>query len=359
MSAADDPDALDVSLPSGRSLAAEPPRLPEDMRTFDAPALRVGFLLWPEFTLLAFSGFVDALRLAADIGDRGRQVLCRWDIMAPTKAPVSASCGVQITPTSRLLDPRRFDYIVVVAGRTARLEDAPAASFAYLADAARQGVPLIGVCTGSFVLASLGLLEGRRVAVANYHYREFSERFPQLNVVYDQLFCIDRDRITCAGGASSIDLAAHLVQQHCGSDRAIKISHTVIVDSLRRPNAAQRVLRDDNDRISDPRVARAVSLMEQHIAQPISLRDIAEKLNTSERQLERAFRRTLAVAPSRYFRRLRLSHGRWLLVNTRSSISQIAFDCGFADNSHFTRSFQEEFGIGPRDLRRRETGKDC
>jgi transcriptional regulator GlxA family with amidase domain len=317
--------------------------------------MRAGILLWPGFTLLAFSGFVDALRLAADIGDRSRQILCRWEIMSPSRDLIEASCGVRVSPTAALLDAREFDYVVVVAGRTSRLEEAPAENLAYIRSAAAAGVALVGICTGPFVLATLGLLDGRRAAVANYHYREFTERFPRVNVVYDQLFCIDRDRITCAGGAASIDLAAHLVQQHCGSDRAIKISHTTIVDSLRRPNAAQRVMRDESDRIADPRVARAVSLMEQHVSRPISLRDIAEKLNTSERQLERAFRRTLSMPPSRYFRRLRLTHGRWLLVNTRSSISQIAFDCGFSDNSHFTRSFQEEFGVAPRQLRRQAT----
>lgn len=334
--------------------ADDSPALPEDLRAFDQPALRAGIILWPGFTLLAFSGFVDALRLAADIGDRSRQILCRWEIMASSREPIEASCGVRVSPTAPLMDPALFDYIIVVAGRTNRLDDAPAENLAYLQRAAAAGVPLVGICTGPYVLANLGLLDGRRAAVANYHYRDFADRYPQVNVVYDQLFCIDRDRITCAGGAASIDLAAHLVQKHCGSDRAMKISHTVIVDSLRRPNAAQRVLRDESDRVTDPRVARAISLMEQHVSRPLTLRDIAEKLNTSARQLERAFRRSVAMPPSRYFRRLRLSRGRWLLVNTRSSISQIAFDCGFADNSHFTRAFQEEFGVAPRQLRRQE-----
>ena len=331
--------------------ADESPVLPEDLRAFDEPALRAGILLWPGFTLLAFSGFVDALRLAADIGDRSRQILCRWEIISPSRNPIEASCGVRVSPTAPLLDVRIFDYLVIVAGRTNRLEDAPVENRSYILQAAAAGIKLIGICTGSFVLAQLGLLNGRKAAVANYHYRDFTERFPKVNVAYDQLFCIDDDRITCAGGASSIDLAAHLVQQHFGSDRAIKISHTVIVDSLRRPNATQRVMRID-DRIADSKVSRAVCLMEQHIQRPISLHEIAVRLGTSERQLERAFQHALGVSPVRYFRQLRLRHGSWLLVNTQSSISQIAFDCGFADNSHFTRAFQAEFGTSPREMRK-------
>jgi transcriptional regulator GlxA family with amidase domain len=328
-----------------------PVRLSEDLREFGGTTLSVGILLWPDFTLLALAGFIDALRLAGDIGDRSRQILCRWSIMSATPGPIGASSGVKVTPSAGLVDARRFNYIVVVAGRTERIEEAPSANFDYIKNAARIGVPLIGLGTGSFVLAHPGLLDGYTACIANYHYREFAERFPKIPVVYDQLFCIDKDRTTCAGGAASIDLATHLVKQHCGSDRALKVCHTMIVDTLRRPNSAQRILRTSHDRIAHPRLSRAIGLMEQHVSRPIPIRKIAKLVQTSERQLERAFAKELDIAPSSYFLRLRLQHGHWLLSNTAITISQIAYDCGFADNSHFTRAFKQEFYKTPSQVR--------
>jgi transcriptional regulator GlxA family with amidase domain len=343
--------SLGADRPAAFGWDHEPARLVEDLRRFDSAKLRVGVLVWPEFTLLALAGFIDALRLAGDTGDRSRQLLCRWRIMASSAEPVASSCGVRVTPSGPLVDASEFDYIAVVAGRTQHIDDAPASHFDYLKKA--SGATLIGLGTGSFVLAKLGLLDGYRACVANYHYREFSERFPQVPVVFDQLFSIDRNRITCAGGAASIDLAAHLINKHCGSDRGLKIRYTMIVDDLRRPTAAQQVPRTVRDPLTHPLVMKAVRLMEQHVSCPLPIREISRLLHTTERQLERAFSKTLGVTPRRHFLRLRLQHCRWLLINSPASISQIAFDYGFADASHFTRAFRFEFDATPGEVRQR------
>lgn len=325
--------------------------LNEEVHSLNLPRLRVGILLWPGFTLLAFSGFVDALRLAADIGDRSRQVHCRWDVMAKSLEPVSSSCGVKVTPNSRFKDPRHFDYIVVVAGLLDKIHDAPENASKYLMQSASIGVPLVGICTGSFVIAGLGLLDGYRACPGSYHYKEFLECFPQVPANYDQLYCVDRDRITCSGGAASIDLAAYLVKRHCGSDRATKISYMVIVDRLRRPDSPQRILKFKNERITDVRVSRVIGLMEQNMAKPMLITAIARQLEINERQLERIFVQFTGLSPAHYYRRIRLQFGCWLLVNTKAAITSIALDCGFSDNAHFTRCFRKEFGQAPSHYR--------
>ncbi|MGE0008616.1 MAG: GlxA family transcriptional regulator [Parvibaculaceae bacterium] len=312
-----------------------------------SPKLRVGILLWPEFTMLAFSGFVDALRLAADIGDRSRQKFCRWDVMAESPEAIAASCGVKVSPTCRFADPRQFDYVVVVAGLLHRIHDSPPGAAEYIRNAAECRVPLIGICTGSFVLAGLGLLDGRRTCPGHYHYKEFSERFPRVPLVYDQLYCVDGDRITCSGGAASIDLAGYLVGRHCGVDRAAKVSHMVIVDRLRGCNSPQRVLHGEDQQVADHRVSRSIGLMEQHMAEPIPIGSIAAQVGISERQLERVFLAFADRSPANYYRLIRLRYGNWLLGNTDASITQIALSCGFSDSAHFTRCFRKEFGRTP------------
>src|SRR5262245_20366974 len=121
-------------------------------------ALSVAFILTNNFTLTALSSFLDALRLAADDGDGSRPIRCHWEILGSRKVAVPSSCGVAVMPDSSFGDPGRFDYIVVVGGLLHRGPQIDAETLAFLnaADAAR--VPLIGVCTGSFVLSRAGLM---------------------------------------------------------------------------------------------------------------------------------------------------------------------------------------------------------
>jgi transcriptional regulator GlxA family with amidase domain len=181
------------------------------------PRLRVGVLLANQFTLTAFSAFIDTLRLAADEGDRSRQILCRWTVMSPTGRPVQSSCGVQVLPQAQLADSASFDYLVVVGGLLHQGMQIDAETEAYLRRAAAGGARLIGLCTGSFILARAGLMQGRRCCVSWYHRQDFIEEFGGLEPVSDQLFLIDGDRITCSGGAGVADLAAALVERHIGA----------------------------------------------------------------------------------------------------------------------------------------------
>ena len=128
--------------------------------------LRVAFVLARRFTLCAFANFVDVLRLAADEGDRSRPILCRWSVLSDAMSPVASSCGVKVQPDARPGDPRDFDYVVVVGGLLHGGEAMDDASIAYLRTAAASGVPLVGVCTGSFVLARAGLMRGHRCCVS-------------------------------------------------------------------------------------------------------------------------------------------------------------------------------------------------
>jgi transcriptional regulator GlxA family with amidase domain len=319
------------------------------------PDLTIGFVLIPDFTLLAFAGFVDALRIASDVGDRSRQIRCRWSLVGPDLRPVRSSCGVTISHNQTFGDPGDFDYIAVIGGLLGddRLYDH--ATLAYLRRAASQGVPLVGVCTGVFVLARAGLLDGYRCCVHGYHDSEFEQDFPNASTVTDQIIVADRDRLTCAGGSAAIDLAAMLIERHCGKDRALKILPHLVVDEIRAPDHAQLPMVDDYFHVFDDRVRKAVFIMEQHMNNPPPIGHIAGRVGSSIRQLERGFRRSFGVTPQTYYRTMRLKHGRWLLTHTTRSVTQIAYDCGFADASHFSRCFKRAFRQVPTALRQVHT----
>lgn len=328
--------------------------LPE--REPSSPSLSVAFLLAPEFTLLAFTGFVEALRLAADVGDRSRQIRCRWTVMGPSLRPVRASCGIEVLPWEVFRDPGEYQYVAVVGGLLSGHPELPSSAYAYLEAAAASGASLIGLCSGSFILARAGLMARRRCSVHWYLYPEFVKEFPDCIPVTDEIFIEDGDRITCAGGSSVADLALHLIRRHCGEDWALKSLRLMLRDWARPPHHPQPpFLTADSHAISDPRLRKALFLMEQHMGDPLRVEDIAREVSTSTRQLERLFQDTVGQSPSSYCRRLRLQYGRWLLTHTDRTVTQVAYDCGFADCSHFSRSFKKLYRAAPASLRRNPT----
>jgi transcriptional regulator GlxA family with amidase domain len=324
-------------------------------RVQGAAQLTVGFLLADHFTLSAFSLFVDQLRLASDEGDRSRQILCRWSVMATKPEGARASCGITVSRTSPMIDPRHFDYIVVVGGLLHGGPQLDEEGIAYLKEAARLGVKLVGLCTGSFILSRAGLMTGRRCCVNWYHYQDFLDEFPDHHPIADRLFVVDGDRITCAGGGGTADLATFLIERHIGRSVAQKSRHVLLLDRARSGSDAQPhpPLAED---IADERIRRAMLLMEQHLTDPLSIATVAERLKLSTRQLERLFLKAVGIGPGAFYRSLRLKYARWLLDNTDRPVTDIALDAGFSDCAHFSRQFKAVHGLAPSRSRRVDGG---
>lgn len=228
------------------------------------PRLKAGFLLCPHFTLVAFAGFLDALRLAADDGDRSRQLQCSWKIFTADDAPVVSSCGATVKPTNNLDDPAQFDYIVVVGGLLHGGQKVPRAFYRFLKDAASRGVPLVGLCTGSFVLARAGLLDGYLTCVSWFHREEFVAEFPQCRITTNQMFVADRQRLTCAGGTSVVHLAAYLIEREIGRANAMKALRILIERQL-MPSRTLQPEQVISERSQDTVVRKAMLLLEQDL----------------------------------------------------------------------------------------------
>lgn len=322
-------------------------------KKMDAPVLelRMGFLLLPDFTLLALTGFLEALRISGDELDLSRNLFCQWEIMAPTGRAIRSSCGLTVLPSATLQPPEGFDYIVVVGGKLQSHQRTDPAIISYIR-AAAGSVPLIGACTGSFMLARLGAMQGRRACVHQFHVAQFQSEFPDIVVESDRLFTIDGPRLTCPGGASAFDLAIHLIQRHCGRERALRTVSMLLFDEVRASNHPQaRAALDLSAPVRDPLVRRALLIMQQNLGRPVTIHSIAEKLGTNVRRLTRGFDAELAMPPSQTYRQIRLERAMWLIEHTLKSMSEIAYECGFADASHFSRTFREVFNTSPSDVR--------
>lgn len=317
--------------------------------------LRVGIILAKRFTLSAFATLVDHLRLAADEGDRSRQLRVTWSIMSARRESVSASCGVKVQPTSALLPPETLDYVVVVGGTLHGGPQVDESTLHYLRQIGTTGVRLIGICTGSFILCRAGVMRGHRTCVSWYHYQDFRDAFPDHEVVADRLFLTDGLRITCAGGAGTAALASSLVERHLGHASALKASQILLFDRLHSAGDAQPQPPAE-ECVDEPRIRRALLLMEQNLTQRLPIRALATELGISVRQLERLCRRHFGAGPAALYRQMRMRFARWLIENTNRPVIEIAIEAGFNDGAHFCRQFKGAYGLPPSRHRRKKHG---
>ncbi|TGR08304.1 GlxA family transcriptional regulator [Mesorhizobium sp. M4B.F.Ca.ET.190.01.1.1] len=312
--------------------------------------LKIGFVLARSFTLSAFALFVDTLRLASDEADRSGRIFADWQVLASTRHLITSSCGVQVAPTSDLVDPNLFDYIVIVGGLLNTEFPVDDETVRYLKKAAASKVPLIGVCTGTFVLADAGLIKFHRTCVSWLHYQAFRQRFPDHEVRSDRIFNLDRTRGSCAGGSSAADMAASIVRRHI-SERAERNALEVLQIDKARPALHIQPRRPLSIECNDPRLQAALIAMENHIENTISISEIAASVGLSRRQLERLFMENPKTSPALVYKKVRLERAKQLLLETSVPMLDIAIEVGFENASHFSRVFRETFGMPPSKLR--------
>lgn len=325
--------------------------LPRPFPNANSARLKVGFVLARSFTLTAFALFIDTLRLAGDKGDRSGRVDADWEVLSNTRYLITASCGIQVSPTSSLIDPVQFNYIVVVGGRLTGGSAVDNETLQYLRGAASKAVPLIGVCTGTFILAEAGLMAQHETCVSWLHYDEFRGCFPDLRVRADRIFNLDTTRGSCAGGSSTADLAAELVRRHIGKEAERNALELLQIDKARNADSVQsrRPLSIETD---DPRLRTALILMEQNVENAMSIPGIAASLRISRRQLERLFLKKVNSSPALVYRRVRLERAKVLLRQSDTPLIEIAMAVGFENASHFARAFRLAYGHSPGVWRR-------
>lgn len=311
--------------------------------------LRIGFVLLDQFTLTAFSAFIDAIRLAADRGGRSRQIHCAWSIMG--SGPVRSSCGLRVVPDEPLKAPGRFDYIAVCGGN-GYLEPEVTKDFGRFLNAAdHQGIGLIGLCTGTFILAEAGLLDGHRACVHWNVLDAFREAYPSINARSDQLFIDSGSRITCAGSVGSADLALFLIRRHCGQEKARQAARHMMIQGARPPEYPQPHFIIDLEDVKSSLVRRVALWMEQSLNEFRPISWFANRAGVSVRLLERHFKSDLGTSPAAFFRKLRLDYAAFLLTHTDLPILEVAIDCGFVDSAHLARDFRTCFSQSPSEYR--------
>lgn len=306
-------------------------------------------LLTPHFNMSATAGFLDPFRAANYLEGRG---LVRWQIVSEKGGACPASNGMVIDtrPLSELREARAEtapDMVIVSSSWTPEANRSPQLHSA-LWRWARQGATLGGLDTGAFILAEAGLLEGRRATVHYEHIDAFGEMYPDCELTED-LFVYDGNRITCCGGSAAVDFALNILRGTHGDDIANAAARYVFHQSVRPAGSQQNVEALEPLGNSAPvSVRRAITEMERHLEQPLSLPEISARAGLSQRQLERLFRTYVGKTPALYYRDIRLDRARGLVTQTEMPLAQVALASGFSTQVHFSRSYKERFGLPPR-----------
>lgn len=298
----------------------------------------------PFFNLAATMTFLDPFRAANYLEG---MALFRWKIVSETGGVVTASNGVDInsTPFSDA-DMSTADMLVVSSSWEPERHVSPAIR-TELRNAAKRQAILGGIDTGAFILAHAGLLEGYTATVHYEHIDAFQELF-QNTGLSEALWVIDRRRVTCCGGAASLDLALHLIQQSHGSALANAAARYVFAPPVRDHGALQYP--EDAEPLGNSvptSVRAAIQVMEANLETPLSIADVCRHVGLSHRQLDRLFAQCVRKTPALYYRDIRLDRARGLVTQTDLSMSEIAFASGFSSQVHFSRAYKERFGLPP------------
>jgi len=306
----------------------------------------VGFLLTPQFSMIAFTSAIEPLRAANRVA---RNQLFTWDLFTIDGKPVQASNGVEFNPDAKIEDNIACDILFVCAGIRAYDHRSKKTS-AVLRSLSRRGMPLGSVCTGTVALAEAGLLDGYRCTIHWENIESFAERYPKLEITAT-LFEADRNRFTCSGGMAALDMMIHSIKQDYGRELSMRVADQMLYASLREPQELQRMAVEQRTGISHPKLLGAIGYMEAYLESPIPVTQIAESINLSTRQLERLFQNELKTSPAKYYHAMRLDRARTLLRQTTMRTLEIAFATGFSSLSYFTKSYKNKFGYSPKQER--------
>ncbi|NBR34929.1 MAG: GlxA family transcriptional regulator [Rhodobacteraceae bacterium] len=303
---------------------------------------RFVFVLMENFTLLSFASALDALRIANRMANRE---LYSWKFIGDGGQEVGCSAGTVFKLDDDLVELHRDDIAILCGGMniqsatTKRLLN-------WIRREARRGLTMGGLCTAAYPLAKAGLLDGKRATIHWENQDSFSEEFLEVNLT-KSVFVVDGNRLSTAGGTSSIDLMLKIIADDHGEELANAVADQMIYSSIRTDQDTQRLSVPTRIGVRHPKLSQVIQMMEQNIEEPISPATLAKNVGMSTRQLERLFRRYLSRSPKRYYMELRLQKARNLLMQTDMSVINVALACGFASPSHFSKCYRAHYSTTP------------
>ncbi len=307
----------------------------------------LSFLVIDQFSMLCLAAAMDPLRSANRMAASDYY---KWSLVSVDGLAVRASNGMELNVDYSIDNLPKCDILFVCAGY--RLE-IPGQShlLAKLRERGRRGAALGALSVGSHILGQAGLLNGYDCTIHWENRASFQEAFPNAHCT-GQVFEVDRNRYTSAGGTTSIDLMLHIIGEDFGGRVANEVANQFQHERIRTNADRQRVGPERDLGGKSEKLQKAVELMAEHLEEPLSALEIARQVGLSLRQVERLFLRHLSSTPGRYYMSVRLERARELLRHTNAPILDVALSTGFTSHSYFAQSYRTHFGCSPSEERR-------
>lgn len=313
---------------------------------------RVGFLVYDELQALDLVGPYDAFGAANECAGGGEAPYELVTIGVDAR-PVRAENGLGFVPDVAMAEAPRLDTLVIPGGRGSRVLNRDPRILDWIRTRSEDTRRIVSTCTGIYLLAATGLLDGRR---ATTHWRfaeDVRRRFPGIRLDTDPLYVSDGPFHTSGGLTASMDLALALIEADLGGTTALSAARHLVMYMKRPGNQAQFSEPLQAQARGQGPLARLPDWLLEHMAEDVPVARMADRVNMSERNFRRVFTRTFHATPTRYLERLRLERARVLLTSTRSPVERVAARVGFDSADSFRRVFRRHYGASPREYRQR------
>ncbi|RFU49139.1 GlxA family transcriptional regulator [Paraburkholderia sp. DHOC27] len=307
----------------------------------------VGLLVYPNFQSLGLA--VASVFEYANIM-RGEKVYS-FSLVSEEGGPVMTSQGFSVN-TDPLRDST-YDTLIVAGDNECRL---PAASLLeFVRDAPNHSRRVASICTGAFVLAAAGLLEGKRATTHWFHAADFKKQYPNARLDEDRIFVVDGQIWTSAGMTAGVDLALAIVEKDFGLETARAVARKLVLHQRRGGGQSQFSTLLELNAKSD-RVQMALTYAAENLASDLSVESLAEVARLSPRQFSRVFREETGESPAKAIEHLRVEAARLMMETTLHPIEVIARETGFGDRERMRQAFLRAFGQPPQAMQRASGG---
>ena len=306
---------------------------------------RIGFIVPERFQLMSLAALT-AFELA-NLAPTGR--CYEIHLLSERGGPVQSSAGMTLE-TEKFGDPA-FDTTIVGSVTELNMPASAPALIAFVQRAAKASRRIASICSGAFVLAEAGLLNGRRATMHWAHAAEFSVRFPQVTTDEDRIFVNDGQFWTSAGMTAGIDLVLALIDHDLGPEAAKTVARLLVMNQRRLGGQKQHSALLDMTPKSD-RIELVLAHIRRNLRNALNVEELAAVANLSPRQFSRAFAAETGLPPAKAVEQLRLEAARFMIEEGRHTIEVVANETGFADRERMRRAFLRTFGV-PADVLRR------
>jgi transcriptional regulator GlxA family with amidase domain len=306
----------------------------------------IGVLVFPDFQLLDAAGPISVFEIAARFAGAASPI----KVLAAKPGPVRSSAGVELV--ARGLKPSGAVSTLIVAGgegvETAARCDK---TLGFVRAIAKRGVRVASVCSGAFILAEAGLLDGRRATTHWRRTKQFLATYPKVKLEPDQIFVRDGNVWSSAGISAGIDLALALAAEDFGDEIAQQTARQLVLYH-RRSGGQSQFSSLLELKAPSGRFGSLLTWAREHLAAPLTVEDLAEQAGMSSRHFARAFIAETGTTPSKAVERLRIEVARQRVQSSGEAIEQVAQSTGFRDPERMRRAFIRAFGQPPQSLRR-------